>query len=85
MAERGAPHLVYLTRSGASSLEARDMIRDLNHRGVHTEVVRGDISIKEDVTALVDQASRARPVKGIVHAAMIVEVRLCPLESNRPY
>ena len=61
MAEHGARHLIYLSRSGASNLEARGSITGLNHRGIQTEVVRGDVSAKKDVIALVEQASQIRP------------------------
>lgn len=74
MAERGAHHLTYLSRSGAGSEEARAMIEDLNKRGVQTDVIQGDVSIKKDVTALVAYASSKHVVKGVVHAAMVLEV-----------
>ena len=74
MADRGARHLFFLSRSGASSEEALAVIHDLNKRGVETQVCRGDVSIQEDVQALVDKASRKYQIKGVVHAAMVLEV-----------
>lgn len=74
MAERGVYHLTYLSRSGAGSEDARAMIEDLNNRGVQTDVIQGDVSIKEDVIALVTYASSKHVVKGIIHAAMVLEV-----------
>jgi hypothetical protein len=50
------------------------MISDLNAQGVHTEIIKGDVSVKEDVEKLVKQASSTRAVKGVIHAAMILEV-----------
>ena len=51
------------------------MLQDLNEHGVETMVVKGDVSVKEDVFAMVRQASCRRKIKGIIHAAMVLEVR----------
>lgn len=60
MAERGVHHLTFLSRSGAGNQEARAIIEDLNNRGVETDIIQGDVSIKNDVIALVKHACHKR-------------------------
>ncbi|KAL8758325.1 MAG: hypothetical protein Q9199_001581 [Rusavskia elegans] len=73
MADRGARHLYFLSRSGAYNSEAQAVIHDLNARGVMTQIYKGDVSVKIDVQTLVSHASRKHPIKGIIHAAMVLE------------
>lgn len=74
MVEHGARHLAFLSRSGSYSEEADLMIQDLRKRGTVVEVIKCDILSKEEVVAGVEQASRKREIKGVVHAAMVLEV-----------
>lgn len=51
------------------------MIADLNASGVETLIIKGDVSIKADVENAVACASSARVIKGVINAAMVLEVR----------
>ena len=73
MVDRGARHLFFLSRSGASSEEALAVIRDFSLRGVETHVCKGDASILEDVQAFIREASREHQIKGVINAAMVLE------------
>ena len=73
MVDRGARHLFYLSRSGASSEEALAVISELSFRGVETHVYKGDVSILEDVQAFICEASCGHQIKGVINAAMVLE------------
>jgi short-subunit dehydrogenase len=78
MAERGARHLIFLSRSGMSNPEAQRTLEKLQSRGVSTQVITCDVTKKGEVTSAVEQASNGRFIKGVIHAAMVLEVRNPP-------
>lgn len=65
---RGARHLIFLSRTGASNEEASQFLESLRENGVHASVVKGDVTSLADVQAAVDTAER--PIKGVVQAAL---------------
>ena len=75
MIERGARHLTFLSRSGASSPDAELAFLELRRQGIDARIVHCDITVKEELQNAVDQACSEQIVKGIVHAAMIEKVR----------
>lgn len=66
--DRGARNLVYLSRSGAQSIEAKQFLESLRQRGVNVKVELGDVAKEADVEAVVRAAKR--PIKGVVHGAL---------------
>jgi NADPH:quinone reductase-like Zn-dependent oxidoreductase len=70
LAERGAQDIWALSRSGASSPEAKGLIERLATRGVQVRALVCDVSNREAVMRIVQDASRDRPLKGIVHSAV---------------
>ena len=54
------------------------MIQHLSSQGVRTVIFNGDVSIKEDVEKLVKQALSSHTIKGVIHAAMVLEVSSTP-------
>lgn len=81
MAERGARHLTFISRSGISSPEAASTISDLEDIGVQTSTFQCSITDKADLLAAVKQVSKARAIKGVLHAAMVegVSAALCSI------
>ena len=75
MTDRGARCLIYLSRSGAESQEAKakGTINTLHKYDVETIICKCDVSIKEDVIKAVKQISVARLIKEVVRVAMVLE------------
>ena len=81
MAERGARHLTFISRSGASSVEAAATIRDLEDMGVQTKIFQCSITERSELLAAVRQTSNAIPIKGVLHAAMVEGVSISSLNT----
>lgn len=76
MMSRGAKHFAFISRSGADKAEAAQLIKSINAAGAVTEVFRGDASNQSDVShALGSITSSGRRIRGVVHAAMVLQVR----------
>ncbi|KAI6777704.1 Beta-ketoacyl synthase [Emericellopsis cladophorae] len=71
MVERGARHLVFLSRSGADKPETVALVRDLEAAGAVPEVIRCDVICQKSVTLAVSDISCRTKVKGVIHAAMV--------------
>ncbi|KAK4221929.1 hypothetical protein QBC38DRAFT_402515 [Podospora fimiseda] len=77
MVERKARHFIFLSRSGADKAEAASTVAELeslstiHNLGLTIQVVRGDVSNREDVAAAI--ASAKFPIKGVVQAAMVLK------------
>ncbi|WP_394836994.1 SDR family NAD(P)-dependent oxidoreductase [Pendulispora rubella] len=84
MAERGARHIVLLGRRDASP-EASAAIEAIRHAGVEVRVERADVTRHEDVARVLDAiAARMPPLRGVVHAAMVLDDRtVLELDPNR--
>ncbi|KAF2281085.1 polyketide synthase [Westerdykella ornata] len=77
MADRGAKHLVLLSRSGNTSGEVKTLIDDLAPLGVEVIVHSCDVAKKEDVeTLLKEKLAKLPPIRGVIHGAMILRVML---------
>lgn len=73
MVERGAKHLVLVGRSGASA-PALEVISGLAEAGAQVRVVAADVSEPEHVArTLAEIAATMPPLKGVVHAAGVIE------------
>ncbi|KAI1321024.1 putative polyketide synthase [Xylariaceae sp. FL0255] len=68
MVTRGARNFVFLSRTGADRSEARKLITFLEGRGATAVVVRGDVSMAEDVENAIKAAKT--PIGGVVQGAM---------------
>ncbi|XP_044719870.1 KR domain-containing protein [Hirsutella rhossiliensis] len=71
--QQGARRLVLVSRSGASTQQARQAMRDLTGKGVAVHVCRCDVSdaanVQEKLIPLLDQVP---PVYGVVFGAMVL-------------
>lgn len=73
LADGGATRIVLSGRS-APTAEAEAIIDELRAGGTAVEVVRGDVSRRADVDAMVAAATADRtPLRGVVHAAGVLE------------
>ncbi|KAL4866681.1 hypothetical protein BDV12DRAFT_198902 [Aspergillus spectabilis] len=66
--QQGARHLLYLSRSGAASADAKAFVQELQACGVEVQIVQGDVEVLEDVVKAVKQAQY--PIKGVVQGAL---------------
>ena len=74
LAEQGAKHLVLTGRRGASTPHAQQAVEELVGAGVHVAVSKTDVSDPEQVLAMLEEVrSTMPPLKGIVHAAGVLE------------
>lgn len=83
MIQRGARHLVFLGRSGASKPAAQESVEILRQLGAEVQVIRGDVAVLSDVKHAVAQVRQ--PIAGIIHAAMNLEVSSTEDDSFRPF
>ncbi|KAK8069347.1 hypothetical protein PG994_005963 [Apiospora phragmitis] len=73
MADRGALHLVLLSRSGPQSASARKLVEDLESRGVQVFAPQCDVTSTEALApVLVEVAATMPPIKGCIQAAMVL-------------
>lgn len=76
MIERGAKNLVFLGRSSESKPDIASFCKRARENGVNVVTIQGDVSKMEDVERAVAQALSMGPLKGVVHAAMVLQVNL---------
>jgi NADPH:quinone reductase-like Zn-dependent oxidoreductase len=74
MMECGARRFAFLSRSGADSKAAAKLVKDIETRGANVLVIRGDATSQADVVRAVSQVPSAFPIRGVVHAAMVLRV-----------
>lgn len=74
--ERGCQNFVFISRSGADKPEAAQVTTSLQEAGASVRVFRADATVEEDVMAVVADISATHQIRGVVHAAMVLEVGL---------
>ncbi|KAH7016593.1 hypothetical protein B0J12DRAFT_635736 [Macrophomina phaseolina] len=71
MVDRGARHLVLLSRRGVDRVPAAQrLVESLTGRGVDVKPLVCDVADLAQVRSAVEKASSTRPVRGVVHAAV---------------
>jgi amino acid adenylation domain-containing protein len=74
MADRGARHLVLLSRQGPQTPEARRGVAELEALDVRVAVPRADVARPSDLAAVLAEIDRTMPpLRGVVHAAMVLD------------
>ncbi|MGK7875763.1 MAG: amino acid adenylation domain-containing protein [Xenococcaceae cyanobacterium] len=73
LVERGAKHLVLTSRRGLSSDAARETVSQLEKTGAVVRVVSADVSKQEDVARLLEECRATAPLRGIIHAAGVLD------------
>jgi len=76
LVERGARHLSLVSRSGLLSEIALEKVQALRRKGAEVEIATADVTDIETLRRLFRSIASRRPIKGIVHAAMVIEDRL---------
>ncbi|WP_171168283.1 type I polyketide synthase [Streptomyces sp. I05A-00742] len=74
LADRGARHLVLVGRRGRATPGADELLRDLAARGARTTVHAADVCSPSAVREVLrDIEAAGRPLRGVVHAAMVLD------------
>lgn len=75
MAENGASHLVYLSRSAGESQDDQAFLRELEVQGCHATCVKGDVAEPAepgDVAKAVAMCSA--PLRGVLQMSLALQV-----------
>ena len=72
MVERGAKHLIYLSRSAGKSENDRNFMHELHLQGCSTQAFAGDVADPLVVQKVVRCA--ARPITGVIQMSMVLKV-----------
>ena len=76
LVEKGARHLVLLSRSGASSA-GREVAADLAAKGASVATIQADVSNESDLArALSEIRNTMPPLRGVIHAAGVLDDHL---------
>ena len=79
MASHGAVNIVFISRSGLQKAKAQETVKELSSCGVKATVFASDIC---DIGALEkvfkECADNLPPIRGVIQAAMVVEVSIVP-------
>lgn len=85
MSRNGARHLCLLSRSGAITQAAKDLIAALQHGGVRVYAPICDVSDSKAVLQAVTYINaHMPPIKGCIHGAMAIEVSALQLTHHCP-
>jgi hypothetical protein len=83
MMECGARHFAFISRSGADKPEAARLVADIELSGASTQVLRADAADEDAVAKIVASLQANRPIRGVVHAAMVLKVSMITLSFSR--
>jgi acyl transferase domain-containing protein/NADPH:quinone reductase-like Zn-dependent oxidoreductase/acyl carrier protein len=76
LVDRGARHVTLVGRSGNLSDASGERIESLRRKGAAVEIATADVADAPALHRLFRTLSSRRPIKGIVHAAMVLDDRL---------
>ena len=75
MMERGCRNFAFISRSGAEKPEAGQVVETLVNAGASVRVFKADASNEREVADIVAELSSSQTIRGVVHAAMVLQVR----------
>lgn len=79
MVREGAIHIILLSRNGREAPEIKSLMQECRRLGALIEVRRCDVSDRASVSSVLDEfAASWPPVRGVIHAAMVLRVRSFP-------
>ena len=70
MVERGARHLIYLSRNAGGVADDKQFVHELNSMGCQVQLVRGSVTDPTDVRRALEGASH--PIKGVLQMSMVL-------------
>ena len=76
MIAQGAKYLVLISRSGATTTEAKTFVDEIQASGVTVATPKCDISNESSVkSTLLQLAESMPPIRGCIQASMVLQVR----------
>lgn len=72
MVERGARHIIFLSRSAGNVTSEDPFVKELASQGCSVQTFSGSVSNAKDVRKVV--ASAAKPIAGVLQASMVLSV-----------
>jgi hypothetical protein len=79
MRERGVQNFVFISRSGADKSDAAIVVKELRDSGASVDIHRADASDEAAVAKVITEVKKTRKIRGVVHAAMVLQVSLTAL------
>ncbi|NRA11946.1 MAG: SDR family NAD(P)-dependent oxidoreductase, partial [Crocinitomicaceae bacterium] len=74
MTTKGARNLVLMSRSGVKTDFERDIVKKMEEDGVNVMIAKGSVNIQADVDRIFKEVAETMPpIKGIQHAAMVLD------------
>jgi KR domain/Zinc-binding dehydrogenase len=74
MAEHGARHMAFISRSGDSRPEAKDLLEKLSAIGVDAKSYAGDVADKSQLENILTQiTANMPPIRGVIQGAMVLD------------
>jgi acyl transferase domain-containing protein len=73
LVEQGARYLALTSRRGAVSEVAQKAVRELEQMGAKILVIKADVANQEDMARALDQTRAVAPLRGVIHAAGILD------------
>lgn len=73
MVDHGARHLLLMGRSGAKTKEQQQAIQNMEATGASVVVAQADVTQADDVTHVLTAIPEQTPLRGIIHAAMVLD------------
>lgn len=80
MVEKGARHLVYLSRSAGQSEADQAFLRELEEQGCHATCVTGSVTEATDVKSAISQC--LTPLSGVIQMSAVLRVSSWPGYEN---
>jgi hypothetical protein len=74
MMEKGARNFVFISRSGTDKAEAECLVSSLTEAGANVHIYRADASNAGEVARIVSEVNSTSSIRGVVHAAMVLQV-----------
>lgn len=79
LVDRGAKNLILVSRSGAASEPAKAAVESLTSQGVKIEVYSCNVSDRDGLSAVLDDAKQEMPpIRGCIQSAMVLRVSQSP-------
>lgn len=85
LAGLGATHLVLVSRRGEQSDAQREALHELRARGAGVEVITADAADRAQLARAVERACQLGPLRGVVHAAGVVDDGLLEQQTMERY
>ncbi len=86
MTEKGCKNLVLMSRSGTKTDEEAGLVEKMKSKGVNVFVAKGDVANKKDIDRVFAHIKQNMPpLKGIQHAAMVLDDGSIPEMSYERY